>query len=297
MGGPFKGVFCAAATPLDADLNRDEARLARHCRRLLDRGCHGVALLGSTGEANSFSVSERKAMLEAVVASGVEAEKLLPGTGVCAIPETVDLTRHALALGVTTVIVLPPFYYKAVSEEGLYEAYARVIDGVADPRLRVVLYHIPPISQIAITPSLIERLIARYPETIVGVKDSGGELEHMTALARTFPSLSIFAGADPLMRPLLESGGAGCITATSNLLSAELRTIFDHFADPAREDDVAAAQARVVAIRNLSNSHPQIPTIKAMVGHVNGEAGWERVRPPFRPLSEAQRAEVAAAMG
>jgi len=264
------------------------------CRRLLDDGCHGIALLGSTGEANSFSSAERMALLEAVVAAGIPAEKLLPGTGLPAYTETAALTRHALSLGVTTVVMLPPFYYKAVSDQGLIDSYARVIEAVADSRLRIILYHIPPISQIPIPNAVIEALLARYPQTIVGLKDSSGDLEHMKGLIAAFPQLSILAGADPFMLELLGLGGGGCITATSNVAASSLRVVYDHFADPERRGEVEAAQQRIVAYRAASTRFPQVASIKAMVALRAGDAGWSRTRPPFVPLTAAQQAELAA---
>jgi 4-hydroxy-tetrahydrodipicolinate synthase len=294
MAGPIKGVFCAAATPLDENLNPDLGKLAAHAKRLLADGCHGVAMLGSTGEANSFSTAERKAMLEAVIASGVAGHQLLPGTGVPAFPETAELTKHALSLGVTTVVMLPPFYYKGVSQQGLIDSYSRVFDTVNDSRLQVILYHIPPIAQIAIPAEVIAALIEKFPGTIVGVKDSSGDLEHMKMLVESFPDLSILAGADPFMLPLLKQGGAGCITATSNVVGAQLRTVFDHFGDASKVAEVEAAQARIVALRNLSNSYVQIPTIKAMVAHRVGDNDWCRMRPPFVALDAEQRQAVFA---
>lgn len=284
----IRGVFSAAATPLDGNLNPDHAALAAHCRQLLDDGCHGVALLGSTGEANSFSLEERRVMLEAVVAAGVPAERLLPGTGLCALPETIALTRHALSLGVTTMVMLPPFYYKGVSDQGLLNAYRQVIDTLADDRLRVILYHIPPISQVPLSHDLIARLCALYPNTIAGVKDSGGQLDNMVSLAKTFPQLSILAGADPLLLPLLQQGGGGCITATSNLAARQLRIVFDRFADANVEDEIKAAQARIVALREASNSFAQIPTIKAMLARRYNAPGWVHTRPPLVRLDDAQ---------
>lgn len=290
----FRGVFSAAATPLNTDLTPDHGALAAHCRQLLDDGCHGIAMLGSTGEANSFSLAERQAMLEAVVRAGIAPEALLPGTGLCALPETIALTRHALSLGVTKVVMLPPFYYKGVSDQGLFDAYSQVIDGVADDRLRIVLYHIPPISQVPLSHDLIARLCDRYPDTIAGVKDSGGQLDHMVSLARNFPQLSILAGADPLLLPLLQQGGSGCITATSNLAARQLRIVFDRHDDPAATVAVQAAQDRIVALREASNSFAQIPTIKAMVGRRYNAPGWRRTRPPLVALSEEQAGQLHA---
>lgn len=285
----LRGVFCAAATPVDGDLRPDHPMMIEHVERLLGDGCHGVALLGTTGEANSFSVAERKALLEAVVASGTSPEALLPGTGVPSWTETADLTTHALSLGIARVVMLPPYYYKNAAEQGLIDFYSRVIDTVADKRLEIILYHIPQMSSVPIPASVMEVLLERYPGTVVGIKDSAGDLEHMVGLAKRFPELAVLAGADPLMLPLLQAGGAGCITATSNLLGAQLRTVFDCYADAAQADAVASAQARIVAVRNISNTYTQIPTIKAMLARRTGSAAWCNVRPPFLPLGSAER--------
>jgi 4-hydroxy-tetrahydrodipicolinate synthase len=284
----IRGVFCAAATPLNADLSPDHAALSAHARQLLQDGCHGIALLGSTGEANSFSLDERRAMLEAVVKAGIPAEALLPGTGLSALPETIALTRHALELGVTKIVMLPPFYYKGVSDQGLLDAYSLVLDTIADDRLQVILYHIPPISQIPLSFELIGSLLKKYPSTIAGVKDSSGQFDNMAGMAKTFPDLAILAGADPLLLPLLQQGGSGCITATSNLAGKQLRTVFDSYADPAKADAVQAAQARIVALRAASNSFAQIPTVKAMLARRYQSPGWARVRPPLVELGDAQ---------
>jgi 4-hydroxy-tetrahydrodipicolinate synthase len=284
----IRGVFSAAATPINSDHSPNHAALTAHCRQLLDDGCHGIALLGSTGEANSFSFEERKALLEAVVDAGIAPESLLPGTGLCALPETIELTRHALSLGVTKVVMLPPFYYKGVSDQGVFDAYCHVIDTLADDRLRIVLYHIPPISQIPLSHDLIGRLLGRYPNIIAGVKDSGGQLDNMVALAKAFPQLSILAGADPFLLPLLQQGGAGCITATSNLAARQLRVVFDKFADGSATAAVEAAQARIVALREASNSFAQIPTIKAMIARRYNAPNWASMRPPLVRLSDEQ---------
>ncbi len=286
------GVFSAAATPLNADLSPDHGLFAEHCRRLLEEGCHGVALLGTTGEANSFSMRERMEMLEKVIASGIGSDRLMPGTGVAAIPETVELTRHALSTGVDKVVMLPPFYYKGVSDDGLFAAYSRIIEAIADPRLKVVLYHIPQVSGIALSVPLVGRLVAAFPRTVVGIKESFGDFANMQALVKAYPGFAVFPGADPLMLPLLREGGAGCITATSNLIAASLRTVFDNFDKPGGEAEVEAAQARINAWRTLSNSYAQIPTIKAMVGLKHGEPGWPRLRPPLMALSERELAEL-----
>lgn len=291
---PPTGVFCAALTPVDADLRPNHRAFAAHCRSLIEDGHAGVALLGTTGEANSFSVPEREALLEAAVEGGVAPSRLLPGTGVTALTETVALTRHALSLGVATVIMLPPFYYKGVGDDGLFASYAEVVERVGDARLGVVLYHIPQFSTVPIPDAVIERLLARYPGTFVGVKDSSGDLDHMTGLVERFPGLSVLAGADPLMLPLLKRGGAGAVTATTNLVGADLAFVFRHHADPSRAAEVEAAQARVVAMRNRASRFPQMASLKALLAEKTGDAGWRNMRPPLMPLGEDERAALLA---
>lgn len=289
---PVTGVYCAAATPVHADLSPNLPALTAHCRWLLGEGCDGIALLGTTGEANSFSSPERMAILEATLAAGIAPDRLMPGTGVANLPETIALTRHALSLGVTRVVMLPPFYYKPVSDEGLYAAYSRIIEGVGDARLQVILYHIPQVAGIAISHDLIARLRAAFPETVVGIKDSAGKIENMQAMIARFPGFSVLAGADPLLLPLMQEGGAGSITATSNLVARDLATVFRCANDPAQKDQVARAQDRIIAWRNLSNSYVQIPAIKAMVAALHGDAGWVRTRPPLVALAGEELADL-----
>ncbi|WP_348752479.1 dihydrodipicolinate synthase family protein [uncultured Aquincola sp.] len=287
-----RGVFCAALTPVDAELRPDHARFVEHCRRLVADGCTGVAILGTTGEANSFSTGERKALLEAAIEGGLQPQQLLPGTGVTALTETVELTRHALSMGVDTVVMLPPFYYKDVSEEGLFAAYAETIERVGDPRLRVVLYHIPQVSALPIPFGLIERLRARYPDTVVGIKDSAGKLDNMTAMVDRFPGFAVLSGADPLMLPLLRAGGAGAITATTNLVAADLAYVYRHHADPARAAEVEAAQARVVAMRTLASVYAQMASLKTLLAARTGHDGWRRLRPPLLALDAASAQDL-----
>lgn len=290
------GVYCASATPLKADLSPDLGAFVAHAQALIADGCDGIALLGTTGEANSFSLAERRLILEAAV-TGVGPERLLPGTGVNALPETIELTRHALSLGVTRVVMLPPNYYKGVTDEGLFRAYAQVIEAVGDNRLKVVLYHIPQVSGVPISHDLIERLVTAFPETVVGIKDSAGKIENMAAMIARFPGFAVLAGADPLLLPLMGLGGAGCITATSNLVADSLATVFRNHADPSKAAEVEAAHARINAFRDLSNSYVQIPAIKAMVAFRHGEALWTRTRPPLVGLSPSELDDLKQRLG
>ena len=268
------GVFCAALTPMLPDLTPDHEAFVAHCKTLLAEGCDGVALLGTTGEANSFSGSERRALLDSAIAGGVDPARLLPGTGVAALTETIELTRHALSVGVTTVVMLPPFYYKGISDEGLFASYAAIVERIADPRLRIVLYHIPQFSAVPIPIPVIERLRAQFPGVFVGLKDSSGDLAHMESLVQHFPGFAVLSGADPLMLPLLRKGGAGCITATSNLVGADL------------------AQARIVAARNRVSVFAQIASLKTLLAQKTGKASWTTMRPPLLPLTAAETAAL-----
>jgi 4-hydroxy-tetrahydrodipicolinate synthase len=294
---PVNGVFCASLTPLNADLSPDLQLLGEHCSWLLESGCDGIALLGTTGEANSFSISERIGMLESVVRHGIPAGQIVPGTGVPSIEESVELTKHALSLGVNTVLVLPPYYYKNVSDEGLLNFYSQLIDRVDNPALRVLLYHIPPMSQVPISFSLITRLLERYPEVVVGVKDSGGDLNHMAELIRRFPGFSVFAGSDHLLGPALREGGAGCITATANIISSKLAFIAGRYHDDEWNDSVAATETNVAAIRSLFEQFPMIAALKATMASRTEQPGWNRLRPPLVSLSDEQAANLMEMYG
>ncbi|RYG97986.1 MAG: dihydrodipicolinate synthase family protein [Alphaproteobacteria bacterium] len=289
----ISGVWSAVATPLDGELNPDRERLDGQCRWLLDNGCDGIALLGTTGEANSFSVGERKAILEGVIAGGVTPDQLAPGVGVAAISETIELTRHALSLGVTRVVMLPPFYYKNVGDDGVFAAYARIIEGVADSRLKVVLYNIPQQSGVPLSLDLVAQLVAAYPDNVAGIKDSTGKLDNTLGYCGLGGGFAVMVGSDPLLSQVLQAGGAGCITAVSNLCAPDLRAVFDGWNDPARAADVAQAQARLEGWRAVSTAYgTQLPAIKAMLALRHRDAGWNRLRPPLMPLPAEQRQDL-----
>ncbi len=295
MKHDIEGVFCAAATPVTAEGTPDLGRFRAHCRQLLEDGCHGIAMLGTTGEANSFGLWQRQALFDAA-AEAVEASQLLPGTSASSVEDAVALTGQAVRGGARGCVLLPPYYYKDCDDEGYFRFYARVIEGVGDDRLRVVLYHIPQMSMVPISHALIGRLLDAFPGIVVGIKDSSGDLAHAEALVRDFPALGVLAGADPLMLPLLRVGGAGCITATSNLRADALRLVWDTWQDPNRAAEVEAVQDRIVAWRKLSSSYMQLPTIKAMLAHRYGDPEWARLMPPLVELQPAARQAVAERM-
>jgi 4-hydroxy-tetrahydrodipicolinate synthase len=296
MKHAIHGVYSAAATPVTAEGQPDLALFAAHCRALLDEGCHGIAMMGTTGEANSFGYRQRMALVDAAIEGGTPASALLPGTSSPSVADTLEMTRHAFNAGTKGVVLLPPYYYKGVSDEGLFRFYARLIEGIGDDRLRVVLYHIPQFTQIPLSHDLIDRLMTAFPGIVCGIKDSFGDLENMRAMCERFPELGVLTGTDPLLLPVLEMGGAGCITATSNLRADALRTVWDGWQDPARAGEVEAAQARIVEWRSLSNRYAQLPTIKAMLARKRRDMGWINLMPPLVELKEDERQDIWAEM-
>lgn len=296
MSQGVKGIYSAAATPIEANGSPSFELFISHCHQLLAEGCHGIALLGTTGEANSFSADERMALLDAVWTSGISGDQLLPGTSCSNLAETMALTAHAISCQVKACVILPPFYYKGVSDEGLFRFYAQLVEGLADSRLKIILYHIPQMTQVAISHELITRLRTEFPDVFVGIKDSAGDIENMKKMVEKFPDFSVLAGADPLLLPLLQAGGAGCITATSNLRADSLRFIWEHINNSSKQIEIDQRQEQIKNWRNLSNSYAQLSTIKAMISKVRGDARWCSLRPPLVALTPQEQEIIWAKM-
>ena len=274
-------VLAPVLTPFTVTGEADAGRFVDHARWLLGEGCTGLAPFGTTSEGNSLSSAERKVLLIALLAAGIDPARLMPGTGLCSVPETVDLTKHAVDLGCAGVLMLPPFYYKGVSDEGLYRYFAGVIEGVGDARLRVYLYHIPPFTQIGFSVPLIERLRRDFPDTVVGLKDSSGDWAHTKRLIEALPGFHVYSGSDATLLDNLRLGGAGCISATANVNARLLRQIADAKTSP----DTDALQAKASAVRKEVQLRPLIQATKAIIAHIRKDAGWATVRPPLEPLT------------
>ena len=214
----IKGVLSPVVTPFKADYSPDTARFVAHCQWLMSQNC-GLAVFGTNSEANSLAAEERMSLLDAVVAAGVDTSRMMPGTGCCSITETVKITSHAVKHGCAGALMLPPFYYKGVSEEGLYRHYSEVIQRVADDRLRIYLYHIPPVAVIGITPGLVERLLKAYPTAIAGMKDSSGDWNNTKIFLDGFAKsgFDVFVGSESFLLANMRNGGVGTISATANV--------------------------------------------------------------------------------
>ncbi|HJZ47181.1 MAG TPA: dihydrodipicolinate synthase family protein [Roseiflexaceae bacterium] len=289
----IQGVLSPVVTPFDRELRPDGERLIRHCAWLLEQGV-GLAVFGTNSEANSMSVAEKIALLDQLVAGGVPPARMMPGTGCCAFPDTVELTRHAARLGCAGVLMLPPFYYKGVSDEGLFRSYAEVIERVGDRRLRIYLYHIPPVAQVPISLPLIERLLKAYPSTIAGIKDSSGDWTNTNAMLEQFQSheFDVFAGSEAFLLRTLRGGGAGCITAAANVNPGPIARLARTWQEPDADDQ----QAALNSVRAAFQQFPMIPALKAAIAHYSDDPDWGIVRPPLVELDQAQRANLAQAL-
>jgi 4-hydroxy-tetrahydrodipicolinate synthase len=279
------GVLSPVVTPFKPDLAPDPARFVRHCRWLLDNGV-GLAVFGTNSEANSLSAGERRDLLSHLVEAGIDPSRMMPGTGACALTDAVELTAHAVRLGCAGVLMLPPFYYKGVSDEGLYRAFSEVVERVGDSRLRIYLYHIPPVSQVPISLALIERLLDRYPGTIAGVKDSSGDWANTKAMLDRFAprGFDVFAGSETFLLANLRHGGRGCISATANVNPAAIHGLYANW----QADDADDRQRALDLVRSTFQKRPMIPALKQAVAHWSGDPGWACVRPPLVELDGGQ---------
>ena len=285
----FGGINAAALTAMKADLSPDLDRYAAHCKWLLANGCNGLGILGTTGEANSFGFDERKQILEGLLARGVPATVLMPGTGCASLTDTVELTKHARAQGCRGVLVLPPFYYKAPSDDGLFAYFSEVIQRIGGG-IALYLYHFPQQSAVPFSLDLIGRLLKAYPGVIRGVKDSSGDYANMKAMIDAFAKdgFEVYAGADNYVQKILAEGGAGCITAAANVNARFGAIVYKHRTGP----EADAAQAVLDATRKAATATPLIPGLREIIARSTGDAGWRHIRPPHLPLTaeEGQKA-------
>ncbi len=295
MTNRLKGVWAAALTPQKDDFSADTAAMVAHHSWLLANGCDGIALGGTTGEANSFSVGERRAMIDAAAAAGFGAEQMMVGTGCCAIPDTVELTNAALAHGFVNVLMLPPFYYKGVSDDGLFAAYSETISRVGDDRLKIYVYDFPTMTGLEISTQLLVRLHEAFPDTIVGVKDSSGRVDDMLAVCEAIPGFGTFAGTEQYLLPVLQAGGAGCISATANVTCAVSAPVYRAFA--AGDHNAAeTAQQHATAVRLMLQAYGAIPAMKEAMAHHTGNTGWRNMRPPMVAMTQDAALKLAGEM-
>ena len=292
MPQPFSGVLVPVLTPFTASGEPDSARFVAFCRWLLDEGADGLAIFGTTSEANSMAAGERMALLDRLIAAGIPAAKLMPGTGACSITEASMLIKHAVGHGCGGVLMLPPFYYKGMTDQGVFDFISAVVDKVASPALKMFLYHIPPQTMIPFGVELVGRLIKAYPGTIVGLKDSSGDWTNTKALCDAYSAegFAIFPGSEVFLLDGLRAGGVGCITASGNVNVPGIRKVFENWKTPQADD----LQADITRVRMTIQKYPMVPALKRIVAHFHGDAEWANVRPPMERLSDAQSKSLIA---
>ncbi len=281
----IRGVLAPVVTPFAAGLAPDPERFVAHCRWLLSQGCK-LAVFGTNSEANSLSMDERIALLETLLEAGIDPASMMPGTGSCALPDAVQLTTRATRAGCAGVLMLPPFYYKDVSEEGLFRFFSETIEQVGDARLRIYLYHIPQVAIVGITPGLVERLLARYPTAIAGMKDSSGDWNNTRTMLDNFSAsgFDVFVGSESFLLTNMKQGGAGCISATANVNPAAIDRLFRTW----QESDADEQQRQLDDVRRTVGQAVMLPALKAVIARYSNDPGWKTVRPPLEELSAAQ---------
>ncbi len=277
------GIWSASLTPLRPDLSIDLPLLIEHCRWQLARGCHGIALFGTTGEGTSFGVGERKAALEAVIAAGIPAATLMVGSGCAAFTDTVELSKHAVKQGCPGVLTLPPFFFKGLGEEGLFRCFAELVERVGDARLRVYLYNIPQLSAVKFPVKVIERLLKAFPTAIAGLKDSSGDWTSTKEYLDAFPGWGLFTGWDPHLREVVRLGGP-------NINMAGLRALYDNRTKPEGAD----LEATATTLIKLVDAAPPTAGLRAVLAHYTGKESWLIRRPPLEQNREQENAVVAA---
>jgi len=288
----LSGVLCPVITPFDERLNPDAGRLITQCQWLLSQNV-GLAVFGTNSEANSMSVDEKLELLVRLTDAGIDTGRMMPGTGCCALTDTVRLTAHATRHGCAGVLLLPPFYYKDVSDDGLYTSVAEVINRVGSDDLRVYLYHIPPIARVGYSVDLIERLVTDFPGTVVGIKDSSGDWENTKEmLERQWDDFRVFVGSESFLLANMQNGGAGCISATANINPAAIDRLYRNW----KSNEAVTMQAELDSIRSAIAAYPMIPALKATVAEYSGDDEWRTVRPPLVALGREKSTALASAL-
>lgn len=284
------GVFAASVTPLKKDFTIDHEALLNHCNWLLANGNNGICFMGTTGEANSFSVNERIAALDYLVDKGFPSEKLLVGTGCCSLPDSIQLTRHATSKSVGGVLMLPPFYYKGLTDDGLLKYFSMVIESVADERLRIYLYHFPKMTGVPFTVSFVKALVKQFPTTLVGMKDSGGDWNNMKGVLDEIPGFKLYSGTEKYFLQTLMAGGAGTISATTNLTGRMAAQVYSNW----KAKEAETLQSKLTEARTAFEGPSFISSVKSVLSKAHDRPEWQNIRPPNSTLTGEQAEALEA---
>jgi 4-hydroxy-tetrahydrodipicolinate synthase len=290
MPRPLTGLWPPACTPFTADGAIDEKRFVAHARRLLADGAEGLAVLGTTSEANSLTMAERKRAVDLLIEAGIPADRLLPGTGGCALGDVVELSRYASDKGCAAVLVLPPFYFKNVNDDGIFNFFAELIGRLGSAAPRMLLYHIPPQAVIGFSLELIGRLRKEFPEVVVGLKDSSNNWDNTRSIIEAFPGFAVFPGSESNAVKAIRLGAAGCITASGNANAKNLARLLKI----ARTDEAEALQAEVNGVRSAIEKHGLMQATKAVLAARYKDDNWLRLRVPLLPITPEVRKSLLA---
>jgi len=284
------GLWPALMTPLDAHSGLDTAKGVAHAKSLLAAGCDGVTLFGTTGEGPAFSVAERLAFVDALIAAGIPAARLIICSAAASNIDQIAIGRHASERGCAAFLLLPPFFFRNPGEQGVIDSVAEVIDGIGDPKLAVILYHIPQLSSVHFTSAVITTLVQRFPQQIFAVKDSAGNLQHSLDLIKAFPQLKVFVGAEEHIAPAMQIGGAGSVCGLANLAPRLMKRVIDRPAELSTQD--AALMGKLLG---LIGKHSFVNVFKTVLAEQKNDAAWLRVRAPLAPLDDTARETILAA--
>lgn len=292
----FRGIWPALLTPLKADLSIDHTLLAAHCKSLLARGCPGVTPFGTTGEGPSFSMAERKDAIDQLIKNGIPAAQIMVSTSCAALPETLALTRHAVSAGVHGCLMLPPFFLKGVSDQGIIDSYRYVIDGMGDdlPKLKLYLYHIPQVAGVSLSHHVIATLKQQYPDTILGIKDSACTTAHSVGLAEAFmKDLTVYVGFEPDLPEMGRRGSTGAISGLANFMPRVVNRLVTQPDAPA----TPAERERVIQLISLLGDYSLMPALKGIMAMLSGEPAWLRVRAPLVALTADEFSALKKSIG
>ena len=290
MSSPLKGVYAASLTPLTKSLEPNIPELVNHVKWLLKSGANGVALLGSTGEANSMTIEQRLRIIKAC-GKQLPKEKLMIGTGSCALQDTVKLTKKSIDEGIFTVLVIPPFYYKPQSDESILRYFSELVSCLEEPKLRIIFYNFPKLSGYNFSINILKKLKQEFGEIASGIKDSSSEWENIVSMVKNINDFKVYAGTETFLLDTLNIGGTGCISASANFTSIECHKVFQAW--DVREEDIAKeAQNKLSKLRKILEIHPFIPCLKCLFyNHTNLET-WKNMLPPFYPLLSNQVSSI-----
>lgn len=290
------GVMTPILTPFNDDLSFAPDLYLEQAKWLLDQGIHYISPFGTTGEALSMTIAERLTAVDVLINGGIDPAVLMPGTGLCNLEDTVELCRHAIDRGCRAVMVLPPFFYKNASDEGLYAYFSRLVEVVNSAELQICMYHIPPLAGIGFTPELAARLSQSFPEIFVAYKDSSGDFENTKAVIAAAPEVAVFPGSELFLKEGLEHRGMGCISATCNVNPAAIRHVYDVGIGD-QSDDLEAINNKMVSFRRTVEKYGPIPAMKGMLAVKREDPRWRNVRPPILPSSGSATEELIKELG